>query len=147
MRKLQITEGEAYHEFNSVSEFSINGHYTVKIGDVGVPFCVIPMPIGGIDTKQKALDKCQLVTDAITTANKCDMLPSELLEQRDKLLKLLKDVYLKNQQLSNANVSFAVHTDNERAMMRNLISKCSNVDALDLQIEIETSVIEHKIEL
>lgn len=137
MRKLQITEGKVY--------------VSTRRDQDGDDVFLIENEDWNICTTFTYSDQdeanAQLIADAFNTANKCDMLPSELLEQRDELLKLLKSVYLKNQQLSNASVSFAVHTDNERAMMRNFISKCFNIDALDLQIEIETSAIEHKIEL
>ena len=38
----------------------------------------------------------QLIADAFNTSNKCDMLPSELLEQRDKLLQLVERISKEN---------------------------------------------------
>lgn len=35
----------------------------------------------------------QLIADAFNTSNKCDMLPSELLEQRNELLEMLQKIF------------------------------------------------------
>ena len=50
----------------------------------------------GIDNYSKAIEaesNAQLIVDAGNTINKCDLMPSELLEQRNELLKTLQDFW------------------------------------------------------
>lgn len=42
-----------YYEFNPFSAVSENGQFTVKAGEVGTPICMLPMPYGGINTREK----------------------------------------------------------------------------------------------
>lgn len=58
------TGNEWYSEFSSIPTFSPNGHTTVKSGEVGTPICVIPMPIGGINTKEKHEANVKLIENA-----------------------------------------------------------------------------------
>lgn len=51
--KTKILNEEWCYEFTPLSGFSPNGHFVVKAGKNGRPLCIIPMPLGGIDTKQK----------------------------------------------------------------------------------------------
>lgn len=51
-----------YYEFYPVSSISPNGHFTVKAGKVGVPVCIIPMPLGGVNTKEKQAKKAKLIS-------------------------------------------------------------------------------------
>lgn len=42
---------------------------------------------------QESKENANLIADAGTTINKCDLFPSELLEQRDELLEALKELH------------------------------------------------------
>jgi hypothetical protein len=54
-------------------------------------------------SREEALANAQLIADAGTTINKCDLLPSELLEQRNLLLEALIRIRksIKNQKLES----------------------------------------------
>lgn len=54
-------------------------------------------------TKEEGLANAELIVDAGNTINKCDLFPSELLEQRDELLKALKKINksIKDQKLES----------------------------------------------
>lgn len=79
--KHKITQGEWTTDGLTIEVFNrgiIAKCPTVKNGGVGELF-----------------DNAQLIADAGTTANKCGLLPSELLEQRDELLNKLKDLTIR----------------------------------------------------
>jgi len=59
-----------------------------------------------------------LISDAFNTANRCGLLPSELLEQRDELLDKLRRVLISVESISKYD--FDVQTSNE------LIDECNN---------------------
>lgn len=82
MRKLQITGGEA-KIFNEcfINEY---GFYTQPISISSRNGILLSNAYG--KNKNEAIANAQLIADAFNTANKCDMLPSELLE-------LLNEVY------------------------------------------------------
>lgn len=84
MKDLKITKGEWYikHRFNVLSE---NDEYVCSCG--GQRGNMSP-------EKQTEMNEAntELIANAGTTANKCNLLPSELLEQRDELLEALKDI-------------------------------------------------------
>lgn len=82
MRKLQITEGEAIC-YRKTSRHNIES-VLIRDAETGV----VHTEIKGFNCDKDA----KLIADAFNTANKCDMLPSELLEQRDELLLSLKDL-------------------------------------------------------
>lgn len=46
--------------------------------------------VSSFRSREEALANAQLIADAGTTISKCDLLPSELLEQRNELLQALK---------------------------------------------------------
>ncbi len=78
MRKLKITEGEAIVVLGTEDSFA-----KVKIGNRTLDLRTMELP----STQYKYENSnAQLIADAFNTANKCDMLPSELLG-------LLKEVY------------------------------------------------------
>ena len=60
-------------------------------------------------TKEEVLSNAKLIADAGTTANKCGLLPSELLEQRDDILKELDKI----NKLCVFNVLFSKGKDKE----------------------------------
>lgn len=73
MRKLKITEGEIQligREIIGEKSICLVAHNTETVGNA------------------------QLIADVFNTANKCDMLPSELLEQRDEVISLLKRIVI-----------------------------------------------------
>lgn len=72
MKELEITKGEVEQNGN-------NGIH-LKNGS-----CVA-LTHNGENKKADA----ELIADAFNTANKCNLLPSELLKQRDELLRVLK---------------------------------------------------------
>jgi len=70
-------------------------------------------------TIEKAEANAKLIADAGTTANKCNLLPSELLAQRDELLQLLKNC-IKSMKFSvelgisgNKDFSDEIHTSEQ----------------------------------
>lgn len=63
-----------------------NSHIRI-VADLGFTVAIVDM-----GTMEKMEANAQLIADAGTTANKCGLLPSELLEQRDELLNKLKDL-------------------------------------------------------
>ena len=93
MRKLKITKEDAV-----VFESDHIGCVNVSLGNTGFdPFIYVwnhQYPLG----KEEAISNAQLIADAFNTANKCDMLPSELLE-------LLINVYCSINQYGNISDS------------------------------------------
>ena len=85
MRKLKITEGIIEVENVKTS----NGDFYKVKSDSGTSIC-------NITTRDwlKAKSNSQLIADAFNTANKCDMLPSELLVQRNESINLLKRIVI-----------------------------------------------------
>lgn len=78
MSKLNITKGEVWVKNSRVQE-----QKTFSIGCGGWEICTTYTDF----EEDKA--NAELIADAFNTANKCDMLPSELLAQRDELLEML----------------------------------------------------------
>lgn len=76
MKKLNITKGEWELEINSDTQFVVG---TTKWG-----VCFIPRYY------ELAKDNAALIVDAGNTYQKCEVLPSELLKQRNELLAALK---------------------------------------------------------
>ena len=71
MKELKITKGEIRVE--KATDFS-NGYYLYPIH-----------PFAEMDAN------AELIADAFNTANKCGLLPSQLLEQRDELVEALNE--------------------------------------------------------
>jgi len=71
MRRLQITNEEIFQN-------GMNGLHTKKGKCIALTY--------GEDPKNDAL----FIQNAFNTANKCDMLPSELLQQRNEMLQMLE---------------------------------------------------------
>jgi hypothetical protein len=68
----------------------INSDYDPKKGNIKeIAQCYTGFDVDNTITQCKA--NAELFLDAGNTANKCDLLPSELLKQRDNLLKALKE--------------------------------------------------------
>ena len=63
-KEFKGTKGEWYHEFTSLSQFSPNGHSIIKAGKVGTPVAVLPMPIGGVNSKERNISNAQLIAAA-----------------------------------------------------------------------------------
>lgn len=63
-KEFKGTKGEWYHEFTSLSQYSPNGHSTIKAGIAGTPVAILPMPIGGINTKERNISNAQLIATA-----------------------------------------------------------------------------------
>ena len=78
--KLGITEGDVKIRPISTS------HYFGRM-DIFTDEFEIAEVIGGFPYQQP---NATLIADAFNTANKCGLLPSELLEQRDELMRVLK---------------------------------------------------------
>jgi len=85
MKDLKITKGEWYPDSNKQIVFSDQGEKDVVI-------CEIDRPIHDCDnkTKEESENAAVLISDAGNTYQKCGLLPSELLKQRDELLEALK---------------------------------------------------------
>ncbi len=60
--KTTLVNEEWYYEFSPLPTFSENGHFTVKAGKIGRPICIIPMPIAGINTKQKQEEIARIIS-------------------------------------------------------------------------------------
>ena len=101
MKNLGITKGEAKC-YRPTENHNITA---VTISEDGVFHTTF---ITGFKTEQDA----QLISDAFNTANKTNMFPSELLEQRDELLA----------QLTNLRLAF-LSDDNNRALAESQKSK------------------------
>ena len=81
MNRLGITEGEwIVYGVNPLNEW-FQGDINCNNADLSIVFG---------DTKKEAEANAKLIADAGTTANKCGLLPSELLDQRDELLEALQ---------------------------------------------------------
>lgn len=62
--KFKGTKGQWYTEFNPISSVSPNGQFTVKAGEIGTPVCMLPMPLGGINTTEKLKANASLISAA-----------------------------------------------------------------------------------
>lgn len=82
--KLKVTNGEWVATSGTFQEEKI-----LVASNYGV-ICELPNSMGS----EEALSNAQLIANAGTTYNKCKLLPSELLEQRDALLKALETVVI-----------------------------------------------------
>lgn len=81
MKDLGITEGKIL-KYKKTSQ-----HKTEKIvNDKGISICAINI---GLDESES---NAELIADCLITANKCGLLPSKLLEQRDEMLEMLQDI-------------------------------------------------------
>lgn len=82
--------GSSYYEF--VAGFK-NGVTVIEAGEFNTSYAILPELNGGIRDKngRSVLQKAhvELIVDAGNTASKTDLLPSELLAQRDALLEAL----------------------------------------------------------
>lgn len=74
--KLEITQGEWVYKRKSL--------LLTKVETSSSPICTV-------SASSKQLANAELIADAGTTANKCGLLPSELLVQRDELLEALQN--------------------------------------------------------
>lgn len=98
MRNLNITKGEwRLYEQSRDAKLTAPKNGLIKIvcddkclGFIGYPWTVCEVP-KSVAMADDGIFNAQLITDAGTTANKCGLLPSELLEQRDMLLDLAND--------------------------------------------------------
>lgn len=86
MSKLGITKGE--WEFKP--EKAGNGWTAVNVKNTNHDVATCYTGTSKDDLNELEAN-AKLIADAGTTANKCEMLPSELLEQRDEFLKVLKN--------------------------------------------------------
>lgn len=92
--KLNITNGKwTFGKTNNFEYWDIDCN--------GNRICSI---FGGIDTPEEEQEEAEanalLISDAGTTANKCGLLPNELLAQRDELLEALRKLLKSHRQLS-----------------------------------------------
>lgn len=80
MENLKITKGECNIEHPLAGDFILHVDY-VRIISVHL-----------IENKLEEQEaNAKLIADSFNTAQKCNLLPSELLEQRDELLEKIKD--------------------------------------------------------
>lgn len=87
MKDLKITKGEWYPDSNKQIVFSDQGEKDVVI-------CEIDRPIHDRNnkTKEESENAAVLIADAGNCYQKCGLLPSELLQQRDEMLEALKEL-------------------------------------------------------
>ena len=87
MKELGITKGKWYKD-------SISQYVFADMGKIDIEICKVDRPIHNTDyrTKEEAENNTDLIVDAGNTAQKCGLLPSELLRQRDELKGALVDM-------------------------------------------------------
>lgn len=117
MKGLKISKGEwlinqikGYPRFDQLPKITLNGGLIAQLG-------------GG--ELEEVENNAILIADAGNTAQECDMLPSQLLKQRDYLLDNMVIIYLSLQVKANEGIEEALKTENIRAMLRNSISSCT----------------------
>lgn len=87
----KFTKGEWTIENSIIQE---NEHISIKTEKVNVIVCnKMALAFCGTNGNKKSLANARLIADAGTTANKCGLLPSELLDQRNDLLEALIELY------------------------------------------------------
>lgn len=64
MKDFKGTEGKWYSEFYELPLFSPNGHSIIKAGGVGTPVAIVPMPIGGVNSKERNIANANLIAAA-----------------------------------------------------------------------------------
>ena len=87
--KLGITKGDWTAVKNDIGEHPFYYYISANTGALGY------MPLEqkhGDGLCRYTQQDAQLIADAGTTANKCGLLPSEILEQRDELLEAFKSM-------------------------------------------------------
>ena len=101
MKELKITKGVW------TVRKTTKGHSYIS-GEGWVDFCKVYNQTDFIDveTLQESNANAKLIADAGTTANKCGLLPSELLEQRNELLQAIK--LIANLSIDHAVIRFAI---------------------------------------
>ncbi len=62
--KINSTPGPWNYDFNPLSSVSPNGQFNIKAGEVGTPICMMPMPLGGINPKEKQEANAMLISAA-----------------------------------------------------------------------------------
>ena len=87
MKELGISKGGWYKDSTSQYVF-------VDKGKIDIEICKVDHPIHNTDyrTKEESANNATLIADAGNTAQKCGLLPSELLKQRDELREALKQI-------------------------------------------------------
>ncbi|WPZ08734.1 hypothetical protein [Roseivirga spongicola] len=108
MKEFKGTKGEWWTKFSELSLLSPEGESIVKAGEIGTPVCILPMPLGGIDTKAKNIANAQLIAAA-----------PQLLEALDKASKALKNIKSQLTKEESDEVLNA-HLDAERAIKKAL---------------------------
>lgn len=64
MLEFKGTKGEWFNSFNKFSQISPNGESIIKAGEVGTPVAVLPMPLGGKNTKERNEANAKLIAVA-----------------------------------------------------------------------------------
>lgn len=85
MKDLGITEGEWEKLEINITDYK---QLAIICGKKVIAHVYLP----DYEIKEEHLANAKLIADAGTTANKCGLLPSELLEQRDEMLEMLQDI-------------------------------------------------------
>lgn len=88
MKELGITKGEWLVDFNRVPNGmeSLSEQISIRTDEWDIACAFIDITDEGDEEKANAM----LIADAGNTAQKCGLLPSELLQQRDELREVLK---------------------------------------------------------
>ncbi len=98
---MRHTKGEAYYEFNPLSAVSPNGQFTIKIGKVGLPIGMLPVPLGGVNGKEKQEANAKFIAEAFNVAHETNKSPRQLADENKELLEALVKIRnsIKNQNL------------------------------------------------
>ena len=92
-KELGITKGEWIVDYGST-----HGHVKAVFENINSYTPTVALynyrsKLRNIETTEEELSNAKLIADAGTTANKCGLLPSELLEQRNALLHCVKALH------------------------------------------------------
>jgi len=94
MKRLGITEGEYFQQ--KIGTYS--GSVAIRVKHADASNIDDVLTINGYQRTNNEINaSVKLALDAFNTANKCDMLPSELLEQRNELLEFVQMITITTQ--------------------------------------------------
>lgn len=109
------TDKKWYYEFSKFSSISPNGQFTVKAGEVGVPICILPMPIGGINPKEKQEANAKLIAAA-----------PELLEACERALLILKIIRERGNEFEEIEKRSSFDANITISLLNNAIKKATD---------------------
>lgn len=125
-KKLGITKGECkidHSKTGLLSNIYVGSKYVAEVKSYG---------INANPTKQERIKNSELIADAFNTANKCGLLPSDLLKQRDDLLSCLKNslnistLWTMGGKVATEHKDEAIALDNMKLSFEQIIKQIEN---------------------